>query len=195
MGRGVLVYVMGPSGCGKDSLLREAAGRLKTMGLEAGPIFTRRCITRPAEAGGEEHTSLSVEEFAAAREAGKFALHWESHGLYYGIDAGMDDWLAQGRTVVLNGSREYLPQAVQRYPQLIPVLITVRPEILRIRLLERGRESGEAIEARLARAPALPQVPGLITLDNSGQLEDAVRLFTDLLLEICRTGKDLEDIR
>ncbi len=185
---GSLVYVMGPSGCGKDSLLRGAACILGKGGKDARVAFVRRYITRPSEAGGEDHIAVSVADFAAERAAGFFALDWESHGLCYGIAAAdIDGRLAEGMTVVLNGSRAYLPEALRRYPKLIPVLIAVRPEILRDRLLARGRETPEEINARLSRIiPEADEPAGLIRLDNSGPLADAVETFTALLLRISR---------
>ncbi len=180
---GTLVYVMGPSGCGKDSLLRGAAELPALKAPEARVWFARRHITRPADAGGEDHIALAPGEFAAKREAEAFALDWESHGLSYGIAAeDIDSRLAQGWTVVLNGSRAYLPEALRRYPGLLPVLIAVRPEILRERLLARGRETAEQIEERLTHAPALPaDPPNLVRIDNSGNLAEAVAAFTALL--------------
>ncbi|MFZ2386760.1 MAG: hypothetical protein WAW69_03040, partial [Polaromonas sp.] len=61
--------------------------------------------------------------------------------------------MAKGITVVVNGSREYLETAAQRYPELVPVWVEVSPEVLRARLQARGREGAEEIEKRLARAP------------------------------------------
>ena len=150
--------------------------------------FVRRYITRPAEAGGEDHIAISVEDFAAKRAAGFFRFDWESHGLCYGVAAAdIDGRLAEGLTVALNGSRAYLPEALRRYPGLIPVLITVRPEILRDRLLARGRETPEEINARLSRIiPEADEPPGLIRLDNSGPLADAVETFAALLLRVSR---------
>lgn len=110
------------------------------------------------------------------------ALHWHSHGLHYGIGIEIETWLAQGLRVVVNGSREYLRHAVARYPALCAVHVRVRPEVLGKRLRQRGRESEDAIAARLARATQPFDVPAecwLVELDNSGNLDDAVeRLAT-----------------
>ncbi|MDX3904899.1 MAG: phosphonate metabolism protein/1,5-bisphosphokinase (PRPP-forming) PhnN [Pigmentiphaga sp.] len=143
-----LIYVVGPSGSGKDSLIRYARERLAS---QPGVCFAHRYITRPADAGGENHIALSEEEFAARAKADLFALHWRSHGLSYGIGIEINQWLAKGVTVVVNGSRGYLPQARKRYPELLPVAIEVSDAVLRARLRARGRETAEQIEARLQR--------------------------------------------
>ncbi|WP_302548590.1 hypothetical protein [uncultured Desulfovibrio sp.] len=49
---GLLVYVVGPSGVGKDSLLAFARCRLTHRTGQEDICFVRRHITRPAEAGG-----------------------------------------------------------------------------------------------------------------------------------------------
>lgn len=74
-------------------------------------------------------------------------MHWRANGLDYGIPRQVDQWLAAGRAVLVNGSRAYLPEARQRYPDLLAVLVEVKPEVLRQRLLARGgkrRRSGTA---------------------------------------------------
>jgi len=166
-----LVYVVGASGSGKDSLMRYARARLDH---DPAIVFAHRYITRPADAGGENHLALTVEEFEARRRAGLFALHWRSHGHAYGIGIEIDQWLAMGITVVVNGSRAYLTEARQRYPALLPVWIEVTPEVLRQRLLARGRESPHEIEQRLLRHRTLSEhLTAGEVIRNDGLLDEA----------------------
>lgn len=170
---GGLFYVMGPSGSGKDSLLRALRERL---GHSDRIVIAHRYITREADAN-EASVALSADEFHRREALGCMALHWHSHGLHYGIGIEIETWLAQGLRVIINGSREYLHQAVKRYPALCAVHVRVRPEVLGARLRQRGRESEAAIAARLARATQPFDVPAhcrLIELDNSGDLNVAV---------------------
>ena len=176
-----LIYIMGPSGSGKDSLMADARLRLAA---EAPVIFAHRYITRPADAGGENHVALSREEFGLRLARGLFVLSWESHGLAYGVGREIDLWLGKGLTVVLNGSREALPKALRAYPDLLPMLVSVPEDELRRRLGGRGRESGADMERRLARAMMIvPEVPGLVRFDNSGPLTERGRVLADLILE------------
>ncbi|WP_207863293.1 phosphonate metabolism protein/1,5-bisphosphokinase (PRPP-forming) PhnN, partial [Pseudomonas sp. 71_D] len=145
--QGRLIYLIGPSGAGKDSLLDAARAPL----AERGVRIARRVITRSAEAVGEAAQAVSAEEFARLEAEQAFALAWRANGLAYGIRAEIDAWLAAGEDVLVNGSRGYLPEARQRYPDLLAVLLTVEQDVLRERLLNRGRETPEQIEARLAR--------------------------------------------
>ncbi|RKP50367.1 phosphonate metabolism protein/1,5-bisphosphokinase (PRPP-forming) PhnN [Pararobbsia silviterrae] len=176
---GRLVYVMGPSGAGKDTLLAFARARLAGSHV----MFAHRYITRAADTSGENHIHLSDEEFDTRAGLGLFALAWQSHQFRYGIGIEIDAWLASGCTVVVNGSRGHLADAIDRYPALEIVHIDAHPTVLAARLSARGRESAEQMQARLTRRVTLdiPAGVSMRTIDNSGMLEDAARALLDLL--------------
>lgn len=174
-----LIYVMGASGCGKDSCMRYARERLPDG---APVVFAHRYITRPADSGGENHVSLTPGEFGLRLSMGLFSLHWESHGLSYGVGREIDAWLAAGLKVVVNGSREYFPQALARYPEILPVEITAGTEMLTQRLASRGRETQAQTEERLRRGTAWGvEHPRLVRIDNSGPLEIAGEKLLSIL--------------
>lgn len=182
-GMAPLLYVMGPSGAGKDSLLQGVRPLLADLPV----AFVRRYITRPA-GRGEWHIPLTRERFARLCQAGTFALTWESHGLCYGIAASADCALAHGITMVVNGSREALPRAVRRFPSLVPLCVDVHLDVLRARLAARGRENEQEMAERLARASLpLPEVPGMqpcLHLDNSGELATATLALADIIRKL-----------
>ncbi|AGI23610.1 phosphonate metabolism protein/1,5-bisphosphokinase PhnN [Pseudomonas sp. ATCC 13867] len=126
---------------------------------------------------------MTGEEFERLEQAAAFAMSWRANGLYYGIPREIDDWLAAGHDVLVNGSRKYLPRARELYPQLLAVLLRVSPDVLRARLLARGRESLPQVEARLARnAHFADGLPGpLVELDNSLSLDTTVRDLLEVL--------------
>lgn len=177
---GVLLYVIGASGSGKDSLMQHARFQLAK---DANVVFAHRYITRPADSGGENHVALSEDEFESRVRLNLLPLHWHSHGLRYGIGCEMNHWLAKGLTVILNGSRAYLQEASRRYPELVPVLIEVSPAVLRKRLQGRGRESADDIEARLQRAGefASLQHGKLLRFNNDSPLHTTGPEFVELI--------------
>jgi ribose 1,5-bisphosphokinase len=161
---------MGASGVGKDSLLQF----IRQAGDPRRFAVAHRYITRPAKAGGENHIALSEAEFQARLAAGWFAMHWRSHGLHYAIGREIDAWRRTGVNIILNGSREYLAEALELYPDLVPVLITADPDLIASRLAARKRESAEQIAERIRHQIDLSRVTDrLVTIDNSGALEVA----------------------
>jgi phosphonate metabolism protein PhnN/1,5-bisphosphokinase (PRPP-forming) len=178
---GWLVTVVGPSGAGKDTLLGQARA-----GLQGDPrfVFARRVITRPAEAtdhaGAEDHEPVSDSAFLAALNAGAFALHWQAHGLRYGIPAGIQEELDAGRVVIANLSRAVLAEAHERF-RLKVINVTAPAEVLAARLAGRGRETREEVAARLARTAPLPPGIDVAEVVNDGTPEQgAARLLTAL---------------
>lgn len=172
MTAGRLIYVTGPSGAGKDSLL----GWLKdNLPLDVPAAFARRTITRPATAGGEQHDSIDLPGFLQLREAGAFGLDWEANGLCYGVRHTELAAPREGATVIVNGSRAYLPEAARRFPRMTVVHVTASVATLRSRISARGRESAEMVEARVQRALDFRIPAGLATIEihNEGVLADA----------------------
>ncbi|MFJ2992296.1 phosphonate metabolism protein/1,5-bisphosphokinase (PRPP-forming) PhnN [Pandoraea sp. NPDC087047] len=187
MNRARLFYVMGPSGAGKDSLLDYARGVLHVSdALSSGSspvLFAHRYITR-APADGENHVALSQAEFALRHSLGCFALDWDSHGCRYGIGIEIDAWLSAGASVVVNGSRAFLAQAVARYGERLHLVeIRVDPEVRAQRLANRGRESGEALDKRVAHQVSWtpPEGVALSVVSNDGALAVAGDRLVDLL--------------
>lgn len=179
--QGRLVTVVGASGVGKDTLLGAARAALDG---DRRFVFARRAITRPPEprqhAGAEAHLPMTMEEFRAAREAGAFALHWEAHGLHYGIPRGVEEEMAEGRVVVANLSRAVLAEVPAAY-RLRVLLITAPAELRAARLQGRGRESGEEIMLRLRREAPLPAGMDVVEIPNDAAPEDgAARLLAAL---------------
>ena len=94
MGR--LIWLMGPSGSGKDSLLSALRQREHPQLLVA-----HRYITRAANAGSENHIALSEPEFFTRAGQNLLALSWHANGYYYGIgiEPGSTCWsTAHART-------------------------------------------------------------------------------------------------
>ena len=173
---GKLIWLMGPSGSGKDSLL-EVLRQQELSQL----LVAHRYITRPASAGCENHIALSEQELITRAGRNLLALSWHANGLYYGVGVEIDLWLHAGFDVVVNGSRAHLAQAKARYASaLLPVCLQVSPDILRERLQARGRENGVEIAARLERAARYTPAD-CHTLNNDGSLLQSVDQLLTLM--------------
>lgn len=166
---GRLFTIVGPSGAGKDTVLDAAL--LRRPNVER----VQRVITRAGDAGGEAIDGVSRATFRAMQVRGEFALWWAAHDTCYGIPVAMDHALAAGRDVIFNGSRAAMPEILRKYPNVTVISLIVTPDVLRQRLIVRGRETLLDIEARLRRANLGFTTPArTIEIDNSGALEHAV---------------------
>lgn len=172
-----LVYVVGPSGAGKDSVLRWARHHLAAT---PSVRWARRTITRAAHPGDEAHEAVDDVQFLALLEGGAFALNWQANGLHYGIRHCETAPLAHGHWVLVNGSRGHLEPTRNRFPGLAVVHICASPDTLRQRLLARGREGPDAVEARIHRTLAMPPIQAF-EIVNDGAMEDAGRLLLNHL--------------
>jgi ribose 1,5-bisphosphokinase len=152
-------------------------------------LFAHRYITRCWRSGGENHIELSNEEFDQRLRAGLFSMHWCANDCRYGIGLEVDGWLSGGHSVLVNGSREHLGEARQRFgDRLVPVLVCVEASQLKQRLLARGREPLQQIEQRLERNRRFMDAleDQAIMLDNSGELNRSILRFAELLQQQVR---------
>jgi len=169
----MIFAIVGPSGAGKDTLIAGALAARPDLRL------VRRVITRPTGAGGEDFEGVTEADFAIRRERGDFALHWQAHGLSYGIPRAQ---VTGPGDVIFNGSRAALPEAATVFPGLRVILVTAPDAILATRLAARGRETEADIRQRLTRAAfTLPAGITAETVVNDGALETGIaRLLATL---------------
>lgn len=179
MPKGRLALVVGASGAGKDTLI---AGARAHLAGDPNFVFPYREITRPAEAGGEDHVPVSREEFDQRCAESAYALAWDAHGLGYGIPAGIADDLAHGRTVVVNVSRTVIAVARTRFPNLLIINVTAPVRILAERLAARGRESADDVARRIDRSGAfIIEGAGVVNVVNDVGPEQGIERFVHAL--------------
>ncbi|MCJ2069736.1 phosphonate metabolism protein/1,5-bisphosphokinase (PRPP-forming) PhnN [Methylobacterium sp. J-030] len=171
---GCLVLVVGPSGAGKDTLIRLARDALAEDPRYA---FPRRLVTRPPSAD-EDNDQIDEAAFAAGCAAGRFTLHWRAHGLGYAIPAEARHLAADGHVVVCNVSRRVVAPARDADLPVSVVEITAPPEILMRRLAARGRAEDGDLAARLARE--VPVAADLRIINVGAPEAGATRLVAHL---------------
>lgn len=174
--RGTLFLVVGPSGAGKDTLIRAAARARPDL------VVPKRVVTRAPEAGGEVIDSVSEAEFERRAGQGAFLLHWRAHRFAYGIPASAGAALSEGRDVLANVSRAVVADARARLQPVRVIAVTASHEALAARLAARGREDAGEIAGRLDRAGyAMPQGQDVRVVANDGALEAAMAAFIEAL--------------
>lgn len=169
-----LIYVVGPSGAGKDSVLR--ALRASWCG-EPGAHWARRTETRQSRDADEAHEGVSEVAFQRLLDRDAFAMVWQANGLRYGVRRTELAPLATGHCVFVNGSRAHVPEVLRQWPQSSVVHITAPLGVLRDRLMARQREDGMAVAERLARQVALDASADAIEIVNDGPLDRSVALL------------------
>ena len=167
IGPGRLVLVVGPSGAGKDTLLRLAQADCAD---DHEVVFPRRVVTR-ASSADEDNIAVSPDEFARAREHGDFAVHWDAHGHSYALPLEINDDIRAGRAVVVNVSRTVIAALRQAYANVIVIAITAPPDVLAQRLAARARGSDGNIADRLARSVDDTSANADVTILNAGSAE------------------------
>jgi ribose 1,5-bisphosphokinase len=167
IGPGRLVLVVGPSGAGKDTLLRLAQAACID---DHDIVFPRRVVTR-ASSADEDNIAVSQDEFARARDHGEFAVHWDAHGHSYALPLEINDDIRAGRAVVANISRTVIAALRRTYADVVVVAITAPPDVLAQRLAARARHTDGNIADRLARSVDDASANADVTILNAGSAD------------------------
>jgi ribose 1,5-bisphosphokinase len=167
-----LLYVVGPSGAGKDSLIQ----RLKAVSLENGSIyFVSRFVDRSSHESTPQDIYMSCADFQKALDNKELAMHWRANQHQYGISHAE---MAQSKLhpiSVINGSRGYVAQLIKEYPSVEVIHITASEAVIKDRLIARKREDSLQIDQRLERSKGLEGMSQLFNKEirNDSSLEAA----------------------
>ena len=144
---GLLVVLSGPSGSGKDTVLGELCKTADDLKLSVS--LTSRA-KRAGEEDGTHYHFVSRECFEGKLRTGGILEYTQYNGNYYGTPkAPVDEWLAQGKTVILEIEVEGAAHIRAIYPDCVSVfLLPPSLEVLTQRLLRRKSESADEIARR-----------------------------------------------
>jgi len=179
---GILFLIVGNSGSGKDSIIfgviRKYPSNLKQIHAP------KRYITRPPSKF-EKNISITPKKFREMEMNGKFALKWNIYELDYGIPIEIENSLKKGHHVIINVSRTIVKQAREKYKNIKVIFIEVPFEITLQRIKDRKRESEDLLKERIERARKNQKFTEAdFTIDNSGNLADAIDQFLTYLIKI-----------
>jgi guanylate kinase len=143
--------ITGPSGVGKGTLIRGLLERMPE--LELSVSATTRA-PRPAEQDGVDYYFLTPDQFEARVANGDFVEHAEYSGNRYGtLRSELERRLAEGAGVVLELEVQGARQVRRAIPAAVAVFIAPPSlEALRARLVGRGTDSSDEVDARLRTA-------------------------------------------
>lgn len=185
--QGMLFILSGPSGVGKDTVLRRA---LPQLGDICSSISVTTRPPRGAEVEGRDYFFINAERFAEMLEKDDLLEHAAVHGHFYGTPRGwMMEQLNAGTDVVLEIDVQGALQVKSIFPQAI--LIFLAPpswQELANRLRHRATEDSHTITRRLQAARTeLARVENYQYLIINDNLQEAVQKLQAIIeAERCR---------
>ena len=149
--QGILVVVSGFSGAGKGTLMKELLKRYDNYALSVSAT-TRQ--PREGEKDGEDYFFVSREYFQQMIEDGRLVEYAQYVNHYYGTPRDyVEKKMAEGKDVILEIEIQGALKVKKRFPDALLIFVTPpSAQELRRRLVGRGTETIEVINARLRRA-------------------------------------------
>lgn len=149
--QGILVVVSGFSGAGKGTLMKELLKRYDNYALS---ISATTRAPREGETDGKEYFFVTKEQFEKMRDERKLIEYAQYVNNYYGTPKEyVEQKMAEGKDVILEIEIQGALKVKKRFPDALLLFVTPpSAEELRRRLVGRGTETLEVINARLARA-------------------------------------------
>lgn len=146
-----LVVISGPSGCGKDTVVKHI---LKTDSRFVLSVSATTRAKRPYEKDGEDYIFLTTQEFVGKIAGGEFLEHTLYCDNYYGtLKSQIEEKVAQGKAVVLVIEVEGAANVKKVYPDALTIFVAPPSlEELERRLRNRGTEDDTKIKQRLFKA-------------------------------------------
>jgi guanylate kinase len=181
--------ITGPSGVGKGTLIRTLLERLPE--LELSVSATTRA-PRPGEEDGVAYHFLSDAEFERRVQAGEFVEHAGYSGRRYGtLREELDKRTDSGAPVVLEIEVQGARQVARTMPEAVRIFIAPpSEEALRNRLVGRGTDDADQVEARLQTAhdelAAQREFPHVVINDR---LDDAVEALEEVVRAALESGE------
>lgn len=167
-----IVLVVGASGVGKDTLLKEAQNKMSFN-------FVKRYITREPDKN-EQNYYVEENAFEVLKNSDFFISSWEAHNNKYGISKNQ---IKDGLNII-SISRGAIKDFETNFQNVITIEVTLPKDVLYERLKNRARESEEGIINRLNRVYEKIVAKNLIYFDNSQNLKTSTKKFVEILNEI-----------
>lgn len=152
MEKGILVVASGFSGAGKGTILKKLMSEYGKDYALSVSATTRN--PRPGEEHGREYFFLTTEEFESMIKADALVEYAKYVSNYYGTPkAYVEEQLNMGKNVILEIEIQGALKIKEKFPETVLLFIsTPNANELKSRLIGRGTETQDVIEARLSRA-------------------------------------------
>lgn len=183
--KGLLIVFSGPSGAGKDTILRKLLEKNPNIRLSVSAT-TRQ--PRQGEVHGSDYFFVDKNEFVRMVQQNEMIESAEYCGNFYGTPRKpIDGWLANGDDVILEIEVQGGAQIKNKCPDSVSVFI-LPPSfaVLEQRLKDRKTESEEAVQKRLETARK--EILEAVNYDYA-VINDTVDHAVDEIIHIIRAEK------
>ena len=191
--QGILVVVSGFSGAGKGTLMKELLRRYDNYALSVSAT-TRQ--PREGEIGGKDYFFVTREQVQQMIEEKRLVEYAQYVNHYYGTPrAYVEQRMKEGKDVILEIEVQGALKVKKRFPDALLIFVTPPDaQELRRRLVGRGTETIEVINARLRRAAE--EASGMEAYDYlliNDEIDTCVEQMHQLIqLQHNKTGYHLE---
>lgn len=188
----LLVVISGPSGVGKDSVIR----RMGELGYPFHRVVT--CTDRaprPGEVNGVDYWFVSTAEFKRMIAEDELLEYAVVYGQYKGVPkAHIRQGLASGVDVVMRVDVQGAASIRRAVPQALTIFLAPPSlDVLMRRLQRRGGDTPEQVKQRMETALAeMQRMEGFdyLVVNHEGRLDEAVqRTAAIMTAEKSRTGR------
>lgn len=151
MSNGLLIVFSGPSGAGKDTILKYLLERNENIKLSVSAT-TRN--PRQGEIDGKDYFFIGREKFESMEKNGEMLESAEYCGNCYGTPSRpIENWISAGSDVILEIEVQGASQIKSKCPDCVSIFVLPPSlKVLEQRLRNRNTESEEVIQKRLTVA-------------------------------------------
>lgn len=181
--RGILIVVSGFSGAGKGTVMKRLMEKYKDAYALSVSMTTRG--PRTGEVDGEHYFFVSREQFEKTISEDGLIEHAQYCGNYYGTPkAYVEKQLAEGKNVILEIEIQGALLVKEKFPETLLLFVTPpSAKELKRRLVGRGTETMEQIDARMKRAideaPIMDKYDYIVINDEVEKCVDKIHELVD----------------